>query len=184
MSRSLTTAVLPALIVTAALTLAGCVAGADVTDNPPAGENRPDTEQAENVDEPAEEAPTNPIFGESYEWSNGLVVTVSEPVEFTPSEYAATGGTFDTFLKFDITIVNDSDENYDPSMFYDTLQSGNAEAESVFDSDSGLSGSPSTTLLSGREVAFSVGYGVMDPGDLVMEVAPGFEYESTVWVSK
>ncbi len=68
-------------------------------------------------------------------------------------------------------------------MFNATLQSSNVEAAQVFDSEQGISGPPATTLLPGRESAFQVVFGVMDPADLVLEVTPGFEYEPAIFTS-
>ncbi|WP_029433112.1 hypothetical protein [Blastococcus sp. URHD0036] len=86
-----------------------------------------------------------------------------------------------TFLAFDVTVVNGTDANYEPAMFSTTMQSGNAEEQEVFDSEGGLEGSPSTPILPGRETAFTVGYGASNPADLVMQVRPGFEYESVIY---
>lgn len=87
------------------------------------------------------------------------------------------------YLAFDVTIVNGSEETYDPAFFLASMQSGNTEAEEIFDSENGFEGSPSTSLLPGREAEFRIGFGVSDPDDLVMEVAPGFEYDAAVFTS-
>jgi hypothetical protein len=57
----------------------------------------------------------------------------------------------------------------DPS--YISVQSGNEEADHVFDSPTGLKGPPDTKVLKGRELEFDVGFGVADTKDVVMEVA-------------
>lgn len=88
-----------------------------------------------------------------------------------------------TGIKFTVTIVNHSPDNYDPSLFHADAQSGNAEAEQIFDSAGGLSGSPSTVLLPEREVTFPVGFSVTDPADLVMQIRPGFDYKDAIFVS-
>lgn len=178
---------LPTMVVAAALALTGCTASAGTTSNPPAGDNRPEpvAEEDTTEEEPAEvpAAPVNPKFGESYEWEDGLVVTVSAPTPFTPSEYAYVGEGSPAYLLFTVTVVNGSEVNYDPTLFFNTLQSGNAEAEAIFDSDNGLSLPPQTALLPGREATFNIGFGVADPNDLVMEVTPGFEYDSVIYTN-
>lgn len=178
---------LPTMVVAAALALTGCTAGAGTTSNPPAGDNRPEpvAEEETTEEEPAEEpaAPVNPKFGESYEWEDGLVVTVSAPTEFVPSEYAYVGEGSTAYLTFDVTIVNGSAVNFDPTLFFTSMQSGNTEATEIFDSANGYEGSPQTTLLPGREAAFKIGYGVADPSDLVMEVTPSFEYEGVFYTN-
>lgn len=186
-----------------ALSLTACQSGG-VNDDPPAGSNAPAEEvQSESPTAEAEpsESPTpevevsesepeaepepeaaNPVFGETYTWENGLSVTVSQPEPFEPSEYAAVGDG-DNHISFDVTIVNGTGENYDPAIFNTTMQSGNTEASQIFDSESGLGGSPSTTLLADREAIFTVGYTVADPDDLVLDLSPGFEYENVVFTN-
>jgi len=81
-----------------------------------------------------------------------------------------------------VRIVNGTSENWDPSLFYATLQSGNQEASQVYDSGQ-LGDSPSTSLLPGREVQFQIAFGVNDPADLVLEVAPDFTYKNVIFHS-
>lgn len=170
-----------ALVFTLAMT--GCV-GASATDEPAAGDNRPsDAAVAEDVveEDAAEEVEAPPKFGESYEWEDGLTITVGAPEAFTPSEYSVVTGAA-AHLAFTITIVNGSTANVDPGA-YITVQSANAEAEEVYDSESGITGTPSTTLLPGREAVFKVAFGVQDPADLVMEVTPGFNYDAVIYTN-
>ncbi len=54
----------------------------------------------------------------------------------------------------------------------------------MFDSDRGLNGSPSTKLLNGRESTFRLGYNVAAPQDLVLELTPGFEYDSVIFATQ
>ncbi len=61
-----------------------------------------------------------------------------------------------------------------------TLQSGNQEASQVYDSQQ-LGDSPTATLLPGREVEYSIAFGVNDPADLVMEVAPDLSYQNVIF---
>lgn len=173
-------------------------------DGPKEGSNAPDKTTApvdagspddgeapeETETDPVDEGPTttespesqNPVFSETYDWEDGISITVGVPESFTPGEYSAVDGAED-HLMFEVKIVNGTDANFDPSMFTSTLQSGNAEAESVYDSDAGIEGSPSTTLLAGREAVFKIGYGVSNPDDLVLEVSPDFEHDSAIFTS-
>jgi hypothetical protein len=157
------------------LLTAACTPGA-ITQEPAAGENRP--APVETVEAP----PANPTFGESFEWSDGLSVTVSEPSEFTPTEMAFASPAA-SYLSFVVTIVNGSDANYDPSGLFATLQSGNTEAEQIFDFDDGFAGTPQTALLPGREVEFKIGFGVDNPDDLVMQIIADFTRESAIFTS-
>jgi len=149
------------------------------------------TEYCANVGEgsapPSEEppaAPANPTFGESYTYENGLTVTVSPPQPYAPSDSAAVGEPAPpNSVVFDITVTNGTQTNYDPAAFMATMQSGSTEGQQVFDSANGIGGTPTTTLLPGRESQFRVAFGATDPNDLVLEVAPGFDYESAIFTS-
>lgn len=74
-------------------------------------------------------------------------------------------------------------ETFDPVLFNATMESGNAEAPQVFDSEEQLMGPPQTKLLEGREARFPVGFTVKNPKDLVLEVSPdaGVKYKSVIW---
>ncbi|KRB73212.1 hypothetical protein ASE01_20865 [Nocardioides sp. Root190] len=169
--------------------LAGCAeeTGGKVDDNPPAGSNAGSEDESEDVveEEPTEaetsEAPENPAFGTAFTWENGLSVTVSKTKPFKPSDSAMAGK--GTHISFTITVVNGTGANYDPSCDSFSLQSGNEEAEQIFDSAKGLEGSPSTTLLDGREAKYQVGFSVTDPNDLVFEFSPcDYELSAAIFV--
>ncbi|MGY1822748.1 hypothetical protein [Geodermatophilus sp. SYSU D00079] len=137
---------------------------------------------AESSSAPA--AAPNPRFGETYTYENGLAVTVGPPQPYTPSDSAAVGEPAPpAFVVFDVTVVNGTTGNYDPVSFSASLQSGVTEEEQVYDSANGIGGTPSTTLLPGRESVFRLAFGATDPADLVMEVSPSFEYESAIFTS-
>ena len=63
------------------------------------------------------------------------------------------------------------------------VQSGNTEADQVFDSENDVGGGPSTKLLNGREAKFKIAFTVANPKDLVMEVRPSFEHESVLFTN-
>ena len=122
-------------------------------------------------------------FGTTWEWPDGLKVTVSQPSSFNPSSYAAGIEGFTKFVQFDVTVENGTQKKYEPSAMYLSVQSGGGEAEQVFDTNHGMNGTPSTVLLPGRSVSFKVAFGVKDPADLVMEVTPTFDYDPAIFVS-
>jgi hypothetical protein len=185
---------LSALLAAVALAACGGTPGT-ADDNPEAGSNRP-TETAADVEgegevvdeEPTEEPTEEPVqgpvaFGQAFTYSDGLSVTVGPPTPYQPSDTSAGAEGAAAVVSFDVTIVNGTPKPYDPAGVYITMQSANTEATEVYDSENGLNGSPSTTLLPGREAKYRVGYGVADPADLVMEVAPGFEYEAAIFTN-
>ena len=122
-------------------------------------------------------------FGQSYTWKDGLSVTVSKGVPFKPSSSAYIEKKSPAYLQYTITIVNKTGATYDPALFHVTAQSGDTEANQIFDSSSDLGGAPSTKILNGRQSTFKVGFGVANPKDVVMEVSPGFEYDSVLYTS-
>ncbi len=120
------------------------------------------------------EEKTRPAFGDTYTYPSGLSVKVGKPEEFTPSEYALKGE--GTHLKFDITLTNETGEEYDPVLFYASASSGDEESEQIFDGET-LGDMPSTTILEGKKAKFSVGFSVLDPADITMEISPSFSFE-------
>lgn len=129
---------------------------------------------------PAEREP-NPSFGDDWTYENGVTVTLSQPADYTPSDSSFDPSNAPAHVTFEVTVTNDGEEDYDPVLLSLSAQSGSTPAEQIFDSAQGVGGSPSTTLLPGRSVTFPVAFGVQDPTDLVVEVSPGFEYQSVVF---
>lgn len=178
-------------IVAAVLTSVALLAGCATTGGPGtpvAGTNRPSSSGSSTSstssapsDDSSGSGSETVKFGSTYTWDDGLSVTVSKPVKFTPSETSMGGGKNN--VKFTVVIVNKSGKTFDPAMFTTTAQSANAEAEEIFDSAKGLEGSPSTKVLNGREVKFSIGYSVTNAKDIVLEVSPSFEHESALFTS-
>ena len=74
-------------------------------------------------------------------------------------------------LKFTVTVANNSDKPLDLGLTYVSAHSSNEEADQVFDSGTGLRGPPDTKVLKGRKSQFEVGFAVVNPKDVVMEVA-------------
>lgn len=151
------------------------------SDEDDAASDEEPTESASESESPS--ATDQPItFGQTMAWDTGLSVTVSAPQPFQPSEYTDPGSAPHN-VKLRVKIVNQSDAMFDPAMFTTTLQSGDAEAEEIFDSEKDINGGPSTKLLPGREVVFAIAYNVKDPKDLVLEVRPDFALDSAFFVS-
>lgn len=164
---------------------AGCASTTGAADdNPPSGSNADKSAAATTKAATKKPAPKAPTFGQAFTWKDGLSVKVSRPKTFEPGEYAA-GAKGGTAVRFTFTVVNNTDKPYDPSLFYATLQSGNAESEQIFDSENDLEGSPQTKLLPKREAKFDLGFSAKNPKDLVLEVSPdaGIEYQSALFTN-
>jgi hypothetical protein len=182
-----------AVLLVLTLTACGGTSGEPDSD-PQAGANRPagTASPAAPTQAPTTEPPSpspSPTddgvlsFGESITYEDGVTLTVSAPTPYTPSEYAAGAEGVTAAVAFDVTIVNGTQANFDPSFFSTTLQSANVEGSEIYDSENGLEGSPSTTLLPGREAKFRIAYGVTNPADLVLEVSPSFEHNNAIYAS-
>lgn len=164
------------------LLFTGCGVSASQTDDAGHGSNTPSASATPKTGQSSEAGGaqsaqtkettkgTAARFGEAYVYQDGLSVTVSAPKAFEPSEYAAGTDKFKHFVSFDVRIVNKTGKPWDPSLFSATVQSDNEEGDQVFDEE--LEGAPQTKLLNGREVKFTVAFGVANPKDIVMEVNP------------
>jgi hypothetical protein len=141
------------------------------------------TEQPPAEEDLATEVPSGTApFGETIVYEDGLEVSVAAPAAFAPSEWSAGGEGYPAHVRFDVTITNGTDAPFDPSMVFLTASSAGTEADQVFDSEGGLDGGPMTTVLPGQSVTFAAGFGVTDPADLLVQVAPGpFEYDDALF---
>ncbi|MDV7991606.1 hypothetical protein [Rhodococcus sp. IEGM 1374] len=126
---------------------------------------------------------TNSTFGQAFTFNDGLSVGVSAPTPYTPSPSASTSNPGGQFVAFTVTIVNGSPNNYDPALFSASLQSGNTEADQVYDTANDVGGAPSTAVLPSRESQFTIAFEVTDPADLVLQVSPGFEYRDAFFTN-
>lgn len=180
----------------AVATLAGCggTTGAS-NDNPPAGTNTPSatptvtvTETQPVVEEPTVTETETPVedetvlFGRGYTWENNVTAIVSSPRTVKNSSDSGIGGEkFKYAVAFTIVIVNKSGKAFDPSSASATVQSNDVEGDQIFDSAAGYMGSPDTKVLNGRQTKYTIAFGVANPKDVVLELTPGFEYNSAIW---
>lgn len=133
-------------------------------------ETATEAEAAPEAEETPDDENKRPAFGETVEYKDGVKLTVSEPEEFEPGEWAIGADGEGTSLKFTVTLENGSDKNLEPGLINFTASSGGAEAEQIFDSEAGVEGGPSTSLLPGKSVSWTIGFQVADPDDIVMDV--------------
>lgn len=188
-----------ALSVVLALSACGVSTGGDAEDSPTSISNRPEASEVEpdateadaedaasdtqptDLPEEAEEGMPVQSFGEAFTYVDGIQVTVDGPTPMTSGQWASPENTKGS--AFTVTIVNDSDVPFDPSMAYLTVQSGNTEAEEIYDSEAGFGGSPETTLLPGREASYDVAFATSDPTDIVLEISPSFEHIAALYAT-
>lgn len=120
-------------------------------------------------------------FGETATYDDGLAINVSAPKTYKPTEYAAGDEGFTKFVRFTVTIVNKTGAPFDPAMSMESLTSGDVEGSRVFDQN--IDGAPATKILNGRSIKYTVVYGVKNPADLTMEIAPSFEHSDTIYTN-
>lgn len=160
--------------------LTGCSSVSATPDGDQTGANRPAASAAPADANPAgstgdgQAAPEGPVeFGRTVTYPDKVSIKVAKPTEFKPSEYAvAETEPGSKHVAFEVTVVNKSAEPVDLSLMLLTVQSGNTEAQQIFDSENKLEGTPSTKVQPGRESTFRVGFSVSDPNDIVMDVNP------------
>lgn len=140
------------------------------------------------ADEPVEDSPSeDPVddyqitFGETFEWEDGTEATISKPVPYTPTAYAAGGEGYQHHVKMTVKIVNGSSLPLDASFTSPTVSSGEREGDEIFDDNMG--GGPMSSILPGRTVTFDVAYGVDDPADVIAEFAPTWDHDYAYWTN-
>ena len=173
-----------ALIPLLTLALTGCDSDTG-TDTKPESEaatveQSGDTTTVEVEEEVVEEpANTNPTFGDTYTWDDGLAVTISEPEEATLSEYA--GEMYDleagTPIAFTVTLTNGTDKDVEAMMINTKMTSGGKESEAIFDSVAGVD-LPTATVLPGKSLEWKIGFVVADPADMILTVSDVLDFNS------
>lgn len=116
-------------------------------------------------------------FGQTHTYDTGLQVSLSQPVEFTPSEYSAGHDGYPHTVKFALTITNGTDEVYPGYSFGASAESGTREGSRVH--DTGLGCGNNYNLIPGRTSQTECGFAVDDLDDIVVRVDPdpGSVYE-------
>lgn len=171
-------AIVPAIALIVGLALTGCSVKGSNT-----GVAKADDKPAAAAPA-AEEKPTNPAFGETYTYKDGVTITVSAPAEVQVGEYAA-GADQAHNVAFTFTITNGSKENLDPLVF-PKVSSAGTEASSITDIDNPAFAAyaPTTVILPGGTSTFALGYSVADPANLIVQVSPGaFGYEDAIFTN-
>lgn len=183
-----------ATVAAVAIALTGCAAstpGASSSDESPSGTNRP-TSSSSSTSEPEEAAAEEDgedaapaaddilDFGQTRTYEDGVSLTVSEPEQVRPGPYAYPENLTEASV-FEVTIVNGGESALDASFTMATVQSGNTEAEEVY--DDGYEGAPETAILPGREATFKVMFATADPSDIVFQMAPSWDHHEAIFTN-
>ena len=119
-------------------------------------------------------------FGNRFRYPDGLIVSISRPRLFKPSDTAVKGNEPHA-VRFTVKVINKSTKNYNAPNSTSNAQSGGAEAGAIFDTEQGIVAPPSTPILPDREVTWQIAYGVQDPADIALEFTPDFNTHDTVF---
>ena len=122
---------------------------------------------------------SNPTFGDTYTWPDGLTITISQPEEFTPSEYM--GDIYDleagTPIKFIVTATNGTDTDLEAFSIDTQMSSGGKQSEAIFDSEAGID-MPTVTILPGNSLEWNIGFIVADPSNMQLSVSDVMNFDS------
>jgi hypothetical protein len=125
-----------------------------------------------------DQASTTGTFGQNITWPDGVAVTVSEPKAYRPSSSAAASRAAARYVSMTITLTNGSDKNVEATGTTLAVTANGTPADEVFDSAKGIGGSPTSTVLPGKSVTYTVAFGVptKEQTELQVEVRPGFGF--------
>ncbi|GAA1239962.1 hypothetical protein GCM10009676_25940 [Prauserella halophila] len=170
----------PGLAVCALLALTAC--GAESA-TPTGGAAVPPgtTSRAPVSDTPARETPAQPavLFGADHRFGSGLVVNVSEPKTFTPSDSAFPDA--DRAAAFTLTVYNETDKPYRISQLSVRAASGGERAPQVVDPTQGYTGivEADSDLPAGERVELSYAFAVPPRHEMLkLTVCPDMSRES------
>lgn len=113
-------------------------------------------------------------FGETSTYPDGLTLSVSAPVEFTPSDAAQGVVDGQTALLFSVSFLNGTDREYVNDATYGVLSGGELGSEIVDpESEAGRVGHlPDQPLPAGEERTLLVAFSVADPADVSFQISP------------
>jgi hypothetical protein len=194
-----------AVIATAGLVLTGCGSGATATKQSaspsPASTTSETYEQCSDgalrvkcddsppaVDETTTPPPDEPAVAkvgatEWFTYEDGLKVQVTKLARFKIGPYAAGGKPGGTGVIVTVTIRNGSKATFDAGDVTITVTSGpNGDAaDTVYDSDKGLSGGFQGSIPAGRVKTAKAGFAVpaAHMGQIQVEVQPSYEHNSS-----
>jgi hypothetical protein len=151
------------------LVLAGCTGGSDDGDSP--------SDQTDKTGAATDEVTADASFGEPFEFEDGLAISVSEPKMFRPSANATTGGE-PNYVGMKVRVVNETGRKFSPAQISITVESDDSQAGDVIDAKRNMMASPPRkSVRPGGQASWNLGFGVLDPNDVAVEVQVGMNRE-------
>lgn len=122
------------------------------------------------------EAPTATVgFGSSLDLPNGVKITFSEPVHFTPTKFASNYEKPQIPNKFEVIVVNGGTKALDLATVSISSKSGSNTCVDVLDGDNGINGAPTDMLSPGATVKFQYGIACIAKIGDPLELAASFD---------
>lgn len=121
-------------------------------------------------------------FGEVITYEDGVSVSVSKPVPYSPSAYAAGVTKGAKNVMFTIVVTNNSDTALD-ILGFPQANSGGQAASGITDFGDDRLNEPQAPLLPGRSIKWEEAFSVADPTDVTFSFAPNFDYKDAVFDS-
>lgn len=125
-------------------------------------------------------------LGKVFTYTDGVSISVSQPVAWTPSQDAASiAGVPATDKTVTVTVVvtNNSKKTINLAAFPQAT-SGGVQATQVTDVEQNVSVTPMAPLLIGQTLKWIEGFGVANPADMTISIAPSYEYQNAIFTSK
>jgi len=116
-------------------------------------------------------------FGQTAVWDDGMEVWVGEPSEYTPDDTNAGFSGTGIAVRFTVTVYNNSAYNFEPIDLYVEAMSANQAGERIFDVANGID-LPTDPVLPGESLTWDIAFEVVDPADMAVAVAPGWDYNT------
>ncbi|MCX5394233.1 DUF4352 domain-containing protein [Streptomyces sp. NBC_00094] len=126
-------------------------------------------------------------FGETQRYGDGVEVSVSAPVRFTPSEVSAGHKAGATAVIVEVAVRNGTDARIELVTVQVSARDGDGrEAKRVFDPESDVMSGLSGALLPGRKAVAAYGFDLPAGKAAVLdvEVRVGFDRPSAFWFGK
>jgi predicted small lipoprotein YifL len=98
-------------------------------------------------------------FGAPLDLGNGVSLTVSPPVPFTPTIFASNYAKGQVANVFSMDVKNGGTSALDLSALSLVVESGTAFCAEILDGDSGINGAPLDPVATGASVSFKYGVG-------------------------
>ncbi|MFF1378891.1 hypothetical protein [Streptomyces sp. NPDC058308] len=125
-------------------------------------------------------------WGDTKKWGDGLAVTVSKPVKFTPASFAVGHESKNQAVKWRIKVHNGTDEPFNGALMSVYVKSGDdgEGCSQIYDGKlgNGIEGSVSPGSSGTAEFAFDVPPGHLNKVDL--EVRPQVDLDGRHWVGE